>query len=308
MDDAALELVWSKYRGWASRARAIRSQLDRWRLYALAFTVTGAVLATLAAQLPNWFADLTIVTRILSAASAVAMALAAWTARSMLDSTYEKDWIRTRALAERAKSEGYRYATRVPPYDSGDKSEKLLEKIKELMTEGEDLPPLEVKAEDASKGCPGHPLTVQEYATVRIGDQVTFYSDRADTNEGNAHRCTLAIQVLSGIAAALAALGAIYAGAQIEAWVATLSAITTAIGAYAMAQRYQRLAATYRLAADRLKLRLAMWKITTQARPDPEADNALILDAEGIMNGENDAWVTDFLKRPATSSTETLNS
>jgi hypothetical protein len=51
-----------------------------------------------------------------------------------------------------------------------------------------------------------------------------------------------------------------------------------------------------------------MWKITTQARPDPEADNALILDAEGIMNGENDAWVTDFLKRPATSSTETLNS
>ncbi|MDR5752847.1 MULTISPECIES: DUF4231 domain-containing protein [unclassified Caballeronia] len=299
--DAALDLMWSKYRGWSARARTIRSDLDRWRLRTLALTVIGAVLATLASQLPGRLPNLQVVAQFLSAASAVAMALAAWAASSMLDSKVEKDWIRARALAERAKSEAYRYATRVPPYDGADASQKLFDKVKELMAEGEDLPAIEPEGADASKGRPGSPLSVQDYIAIRLEEQINWFAPKATMNERNAARCTRAVQVLSAIAAGLGALGAVFAGAGIEVWVATLSTITTAIGTYALAERYQRLAATYRLAADRLKLRLTEWQILTQGQPaNAAADHALILDSEGLMNGENDAWVADFLKRTAT--------
>jgi hypothetical protein len=296
--DASLELMWNKYRGWARRARTIRSDLDRWRLRTLLLTVS-------AAQLPGWLPKLIVVSQGLSAASAVAMALAAWAASSMLDSKVEKDWIRARALAERAKSESYRYAASVPPYDAADASQKLLDKVKELMAEGEDLPAMDAKGEDASKDRPGYPLSVQDYIKIRIDTQVAWFTERADLNERNGVRSTRAVQVLSALAAVLGALGALGAGAGFAVWVATLSTITTAIGTYALAQRYQRLAATYRLAADRLTLRRTAWNIATQAQPNPAADTALILDSEGISNGETDAWVADFLKKPAAPPVET---
>src|SRR6516225_4314657 len=68
-----------------------------------------------------------------------------------------------------------------------------------------------------------------------------------------------AVQIFSATAAGLGAVGVVHAGTGIEAWVAMISAVTSAIGAYALSQRYPRLAATYRLAADRLKLRLTTW-------------------------------------------------
>ena len=112
------------------------------------------------------------------------MEFAGWTARSMLDSKIEKECIRTRALAERAKSEAYRYATRVPPHDDDNASGKLLEKSKELIAEGEDLPVTEAKGEDASKDRPGYPLYVQDYFKVRIDGQVNgFFGPKAEANE-----------------------------------------------------------------------------------------------------------------------------
>ena len=61
MGNAALTETWRKYRGWAARARAIRAELDRWRLRVLGLTVAGAVLATLASQLPVWFGSTDLV-------------------------------------------------------------------------------------------------------------------------------------------------------------------------------------------------------------------------------------------------------
>jgi hypothetical protein len=102
--------------------------------------------------------------------------------------------------------------------------------------------------------------------------------------------------VLSGIAALLGAVGAITAGTGIEAWVATLGAVTSAIGAYALGQRYQRLAASYRVTADRLALRLAAYRLTTQTAPDPALARALVVDSETILVAENQGWMADRLK------------
>src|SRR4051794_27748778 len=120
-ENAALAETWRKYRGWAARARAIRAELDRWRLLVLRLTVAGAILAPLASQLPVWFGStdqIGLLARGLSALSAAAMALAAYSGRSILDPATERQWLRARALGECCKSECYRFAAGVPPYDS----------------------------------------------------------------------------------------------------------------------------------------------------------------------------------------------
>jgi len=85
------------------------------------------------------------------------------------------------------------------------------------------------------------------------------------------------------------AIGAVHAGSGVEAWVAILGTVAAAVGAYALGQRYQRLAATYRVTAERLAVRLALWELARQRQADSAADAALVLDAEAIMAAENEA-------------------
>jgi hypothetical protein len=306
----ALAETWRKYRGWAARARAIRNDLDRWRLRALVLTVLGAALATLAAQLQAWFpADqggsggAGVLGRVLSAVSAVAMALAAYVGRSVLDPAVERQWLRARALAESCKAEAYRFATRVSPYEGADAGPKLLGKLQQLLASGADVPAVEVDPNEAAKGLPAYPLLVEEYVIQRVRDQIDrFYRPRATLNERRAAVCALWVQGLTGIAAVLGAIGAVHGGG-VEAWVATLGTVATAVGAFALGQRYQRLAATYRVTADRLAVRLALWELAQQGQAERAADAALVLDAEAIMAAENEAWLAEFLKDPSAPAT-----
>ena len=304
--NAALTTTWRKYRGWAARARAIRGDLDRWRLIVLGLTVAGAFLATLASQLPAWFGTqgrIGVAARVLSALSAAAMALAAYFGRSLLDPATERQWLRARALGESCKSECYRFASRVPPYDGADAGPKLLDKLQQLLASGADVPALEVNDADAVKGLPSYPLSVREYVATRIRDQVdSYYRPRATENERNAALCTHLGQGLNAIAAVLGAVGAIWGGSYLEAWVAVAGTIAAAIASHALGRRFQRLAATYRVTADRLDVRQALWEVTTVSGPDPAADRALVLDAEGVMAAENEAWLAEFLKDPTASA------
>jgi hypothetical protein len=300
--NAALAETWRKYRGWAARARAIRVELDRWRLRVLGLTVAGAVLATLASQLPVWFGSTegaVAAARTLSALSAAAMALAAYSGRTVLDPATERQWLRARALAEGCKSECYRFAAGVPAYDGEEAGARLLGKLEQLLASGADVPAMEVKEEDAAKGMPSYPLSVRDYIAQRIRDQVDdFYRPRAAENERNAALYGRLSQGLNAAAAVLGAVGAIWGGGYLEAWVAVAGTIAAALSSYALGRRFERLAATYRVTADRLAVRLALWEVTTLARPDPAADRALVLDAEGIMAAENEAWLAEFLKDP----------
>jgi hypothetical protein len=280
--DIALDLMWRKYRGWAKLASEIRADLDRWRVITLGLTVAGALLATLATQLLGRFADAGAIARVLSVASAASMALAAWSANTMIDTVRERNWIRARALAERAKSESYRYVTRVAPYEGDNSSQKLMDRLSELAADGQDLSTPTITDDEAGVGKPNAFLTAQAYVEVRIEQQVSgFFEPKAAANELYAVRFMRLVQLLSGCAAILAALGAYLPEAGIQGWVATLSTVSASVGAYALAKRFQRLAATYRLVADRLRMREA-------------AEKSLIVDAESILNGENQSWAADF--------------
>ena len=302
VDNAALAETWRKYRGWAARAHAVRASLDYWRLLVLQLTVAGAVFATLASQLPVWLSNtdrIGVVARALSALSAAAMALAAYSGRSTLDPTAERQWLRARALGESCKSECYRFAARVPPYEGADAGPKLLNKLQQLLASGADVPAMEIDDADAVKGLPPYPLSVQDYVALRLRDQIdSFYRPKAAQNEHKAALYAHWGQGLSAFAAILGSVGAIWGGSYFEAWVAVAGTIAAAIGSYALGQRFQRLAATYQVTADRLAVRLALWEVTAVAQPDPATDRALVLDAEGIMAAENEAWLAEFLRDP----------
>jgi len=308
MTNPILAETWRKYRGWALRARGIRQQLDRGHRWVLGLTVAGAVLATLAARWGVWTVTKDLPHAVptaqgLSALSAVAMATAAYLARAVLEPERERHWVRARSLAESAKSEAYRFAVQATPYDGADAGTKLLDRLQELIASGEDIPAREVTDDEVAKGLPIYPLPVEDYIATRIDDQVGgYYRPSAEKNERKATLCAVLVQVLSGVAAVLAAIGAIYSGTGIEAWVATLGAVTSAIGAYALGQRYQRLAASYRVTADRLALRLAAYRLATQAATDPALARALIIDSEAILAAENQAWMTDRLRPAAPAS------
>jgi hypothetical protein len=131
-------------------------------------------------------------------------------------------------------------------------------------------------------------------------DQVNgFYAPRAAANERNAVTYGQWVQGLTAGAAILGAVGAIYGAGVFEVWVATIGTVAAAVGAYALSQRYERLAATYRITADRLALRLALWRLVTAENPDTAADHALVVDAEAIMAAENEAWLAEFLSPTA---------
>jgi hypothetical protein len=211
--------------------------------------------------------------------------------------------LRARALAESCKSAAYRFATRIAPYDSADAGQKLLETLQQLLASGADIPAMEVDDVEAAKGLPAYPMSVEEYVAQRVRGQIdNYYRPKALANERHAALCAHWIQGLSAAAAVLGAIGALYGAGQIEAWVAALGTVVAAVSAYALSQRYQRLAATYRVTADRLAVRLALWELGRQQQADPAVDAAFVSDAEGIMAGENQAWLAEFLKDPSASN------
>jgi protein-S-isoprenylcysteine O-methyltransferase Ste14 len=293
--DAALKQMWTKYRGWSARAREVRKDIDRGRWWTLILSIAAAVLATLAAQLKPYLGDTSMVPQVISGASAVIMAVVAYLSRLLLDSAAEQRWIRSRALAEAAKAESFKYVMKVPPYDGSEAGATLLEKLDSLLSSGADVAAKDVATDQATEGMPNYPLPVADYIKQRIEDQIEgFYRPRAAENERNGSVATRATQAFSLLAAILGAIGAMYPRSGIEIWVATIGTITGAIAAYALGRRYQQLAASYRVTADRLALRLARWQIQPDATRTEAADRALVTDIEGLIAAETQAWMAEF--------------
>jgi hypothetical protein len=295
MEDAALKEMWAKYRGWSARAGEVKEKIDSGRWWTLILSIAAAFLATLASQVKPYFGDSSVVPQLISGASAVIMAVVAYMSRLLLDSAAEQRWIRSRALAESAKAESFKYAMKVAPYDDNDAGGVLIEKLESLLTSGADIPAKEVAPDKATEGMPCHPLPVADYIKQRIEDQVdTYYRPSAAKNDRYANFAGNATQALSLIAAILGAIGATYPKSSIEVWVATIGTITGAVTAYALGRRYQQLAASYRVTADRLALRLARWRIQPDAARTEAADRALVSDIEGLIAAETQAWMAEF--------------
>jgi hypothetical protein len=263
----------------------------------LALSIVGAILATLSEQSkawslpPNW----KWVTLVVGLLSAAALALAAFFAREALGTESEQKQVRARSAAEGFKSEAYLLAAHAPPYDNdGD----LLSKSDRLDGAVNDLIPVALKPEEKSKAILVGPLTVEEYLTKRVDDQINnYYYPESNKNALKVKRGQQVTFTLGALAVVLGVVGAAFGWT--VGWVAVISTIIAAIVANQYAGRYQFLVVSYQATATRLERLKAGW---SGSDSDVEARNKFILICEEAISIENSAWMAEWIRKASDKS------
>lgn len=282
-----IETGWDEYRGWAARARRLQADLRRWNLASLLCVTAAAFFGGLAVQLK----DRDTAGSVIAGLAAVAAALAPVIGREIMSSGVEKKWIRARALAEAIKSQCYRVAAGLPPYDGTDSAERFIAWRDEVtkVAPAEGLVPLDDPA--PSEGDKRRPATAMDsawYLERRVEDQRKFFANGQRRHEAAAGRLRLLNIAAALAAAALAAIGASKlgdaTGIEFAAWAGVFVTISTAIVAVGLLDRRASLAAQYGAMAIALG-RLKEWQEATQADL-----KALVDRTESLLTAEHAAW------------------
>ncbi len=313
-NNSALAYIWGKYRVYAATSRKLRSELSNWRFRVLALGITGAVLGTLcqesirlgidkadhswlAPQL-SWLAYLFSHTpTVLGVLSAIALALATFFGREIVNPEQERRWIRARSIAEALKAQAYLFLSSVPPYNNANKAELLLTKSEELLETVEELPTMNISDEKKKERLPPITLTVDEYIHKRVNDQIeNFYHPRAIEYTQKMKRNKSTGLILGVVATILGAIGSTTGWT--AGWIAVISTITASITSYAYANRYQYLIISYQTTADQLERVRALWQVKGKKDADTKERNEFITQCEQVISIENSAWMAEFTKKP----------
>ena len=293
--DSALSYVWEHYCVFAATSRERKAKLYAWRFCVLALSIRGAIFGVLCQQSTGgelgdgswkWLP------KILGWLSAIALGFAAFFSREILKPDRERNWIRSRSLAEALKSQGYLFVTNAPPYDTTEAVDILFEKTKELLEMVKDLTTKPISNDEKRKGLPSNPLLVEQYIQVRVNDQIdNFYRPTTAKHEQNVKLWRNIGLCFGGLAVVLGALGS---SGWTASWVAVISAITASIAAYLYAGRYQYLVISYQGTARRLEFLRARWEASGKTDADTDERNQFILDCEAAISVENSAWMAEF--------------
>lgn len=292
-----LASVWEAYLDWAAFSRAKKPGLFFWRRMVLGLGMAGAVFETLSPSL----GIVQIVGRDVSplgVVGAVALALAAVFSRQVLGGDPERIWVRSRSVAEALQSEAYKFCTRVPPYDSDDREQKLKEQRGKIVEAMRDLPLIPNPAKRADKPVPPEDMSVKTYLDTRIASQIDssdgYYWKSARDLERRVKGFKGAAVTFAVGSAILGVFGA--AGiSKVAIWVAVLTTVSTSVAAYFQANRYEYLLLSYTATAWRLKE-------LSDDLGGPGSSlgerNRLILACEEAISVENQAWMAKWLQKP----------
>jgi len=267
--DSALAFIWGQYRVFAATSRALKAELSNWRLRVLILSIVGALFGTICQQLSGAglaggkFSWLPGFSGILSA---LALALAAYFGKEILDPVRERNWVRARSMAESLKTEAYLFAANALPYNKTDAIDRLFGRTEELLESVNDLPAKTIPSEEKSKGLLPGSISVEQYIQKRVNDQIdAFYIPSAIKNE---QIVKIGGKIGLGLGALAAILGALGATGWTAAWVAVVTTTTLAITAYLYAGRYQYLVISYQATARRLELLRSRWQASAMAATD----------------------------------------
>jgi hypothetical protein len=293
--DSATAFVWGQYRVFAATSRAYKAELSAWRLRVLALSIGGAFLATICQQSSGWGLEggrLDWLPTALGVLSAIALGLAAYFGKEILNPEKERRWIRARSTAESLKAEAYLFLAGATPYDKAEAVDLVFKRTEELIDTVKDLPTKTISEEDKGKGLPPTALSVDQYIEMRVNDQINeFYVPRAIENE----RVTKRGRQISLFLGALA----VVLGGWTAAWVAVITTVTVAIAAYLYAGRYQYLVISYQATARRLELLRSRWQASGMTDANADERNQFIHNCEEAISVENNAWMAEFTKETA---------
>ena len=204
------------------------------------------------------------------------VALAAYLATQALANDRVQAWTRARAAAESLKSGIFLYRASAPPFDGADRTAQLVSRVQKV---SEDMKGAETRPSDDKPAPPGQ-LTVNQYISERVDDQVNWYEKRAKEHLGKADLCRKATAALGGISALLALATA---AAAVSAWAAVIATITASITAHLKNRQYLTLAATYQATGLRLRLIESEWAGSGKTEADKAERNSFIQRCEDTM-------------------------
>jgi hypothetical protein len=281
--EALITEVWDQQSIWSQTANRMKASIDRARSAGLMLTVGGAILATLAAQLPDGKRTLTAA---LAVTAAVFVGLVP-VLRPRYSGRALRDWTRARSVSEALKSEIYLYLAGAGDYRGADRdyrfkarTDKAQQQAADLLQHTVDLAPVQRRLPDV--------CDYSSYLKVRVGGQVDDYYRPRARRLGARLRQFRRVEVgLAVTGVVLGALAASFAQWNVSAWIAVVTTISGAVAAHVGATRYEYQLIEYLRTADELN-RL---RRDAAATTSPTEVDQLILQSERVISIQNEGWM-----------------
>lgn len=292
--EALITEVWDRQSIWSQTANRMKASVDRARSASLMLTVGGAILATLAAQLPDGKHALTAV---LAVTAAVFVGLVP-VLRPRYSGRALRDWTRARSVSEALKSETYLYLAGAGDYRSADRDCRLKARTDKAQQDASDLLQHTVDLQPVQRSLPDV-WDYSSYLKVRVGGQVDgYYRPRARRLRARLRQFRRVEVGLAVIGVVLGALAASFAQWNVSAWIAVVTTISGTVAAHVGAARYEYQLIEYLRTADELnRLRRDAAATTSSTEVDQ-----LILQCERIISIQNEGWMAKLSSVPEEQS------
>jgi hypothetical protein len=287
---------------WSQTADALKKGIERSRWIALALSIAGALLATIASQLdknPRLYVGV---------AGTVALAIVTIITGRLASSSNIAHWVRARAASEALKRAAYRYAAAAAPYDDpATCDDKLDQERARIDDDVDDLSGFQVKVVGLGSA-PRDRIDRAAYIAKRVTRQIEYYVEKADIAAGKARSLRWVEFGLSALATVVtAAVGVAGKDAfgfpfDVVALTAVLTTMAGAILAHIESSRYDFLVTSFRASARRLSDQRAKMR---DIDGSPAADWSAFVDrCENILSEESNSWVAKWTKPSAATGAQ----
>lgn len=192
---ATLENLWGYHKQCDRYAVKMKNELQKDRKYAIWALAATSLFGLFAAE---HFLDI-----IFGLLGGVAAGVGAYYTKRSSSPEKEHQWVKSRAMAEDAKSEAIKFMVRADPYDKEDAVAKLADKAARMRQEMADLAEFDDLDKDQRlHGLPENWLTMDDYLLERVKDQSDWYGRKSRQLHKEAERLKNLV-VMFGIGAAV---------------------------------------------------------------------------------------------------------
>lgn len=277
VDESLARKMWGKHEAWSHLANDHKRRAVSFRLGVLGTLAGSALLTVLAAQFsPSWPPVAGIAAAVVTAMLVV---LGIWF-RAVQEPAERLAWTTARRTAEQVKAEVCKYLAGASPYRDREAVARLTKLIDHF------------EGKEKKHGVAAETPVIHDhrsYVDNRVRDQINYHRATAERLKRNLGRLKMAEYVFQGMAAALAAVGAVQ-GYELAVWVGLLTTIAGAVTTHIAQTGYDRLVVRYhRTVAD-----LEQLVDTLPAHPDPAVEDTFVTSCEQVIARQNDDWLTQL--------------
>jgi hypothetical protein len=280
------EYAWDRQSVWSQTADSLKIRPARLRTLRLGLTVAAAILALAGSQVKSASTAASVALAIIAAVAMGAVAVI----RSTASARQVRDWTRARSMSEALKAEVYLYLCAGGDYQSGDRDQRLRDKLGRLERDSGNLQRYTSGKTARERKLP--PVTsIESYLSYRVRESQLekYYKPKAATMRGRATQLKAIEVALALVAAGLAA--AAIASSSVAAWAAVATTASGAVAAYFAAERYEFLWIEYSRTASELQ-RLLVLRTTPDGKPLSGPD--LAAACEEVISIQNEAWMAKW--------------